>query len=102
TVLETLRAALASTALLLVLDNFEQVVDAAPVLAPLLSACPLLTFLVTSRERLRLQAEQCLPVAPLALPGPTDNHSRDTVLQSDAVQLLVARAQAVQPTFAVT
>src|SRR5688500_10378340 len=53
---------------LLVLDNFEQLLDAAPLLADLLAACPRLTLLVTSRAKLRLSGEHDFPVLPLALP----------------------------------
>jgi len=65
--------------LLLVVDNFEQVVDAAPELASLLSSCPHLTLLVTSRALLRVQGEVDYPVPPLA--------------ESEAVDLFCARAQ---------
>ena len=69
--------------LLLVVDNFEQVVDAAPELASLLSSCPHLTLLVTSRALLRVQGEVDYPVPPLA--------------ESEAVDLFCARAQ-LEPT----
>jgi predicted ATPase len=62
--LQTVEAFLASKRLLLVLDNFEQVLDAAPQLAELLAACPQLSMLVTSREPLQVRAEQQVPVAP--------------------------------------
>ena len=52
--------------LLLIIDNFEQVMATAPLVADLLAACPALRILVTSRERLRLRAEQCSPIRPLA------------------------------------
>ena len=68
--LDRLRAVLRDKRLLLVLDNFEQVVEAAPLVADLLTACPALKVLVTSRVRLRLSGEHEFPVPPLALPGP--------------------------------
>src|SRR4051794_36635977 len=65
---EQLRALLADKQLLLVLDNFEQVVEAAPLVADLLEQCPGLTVLVTSRVRLHLSGENEYAVQPLALP----------------------------------
>jgi hypothetical protein len=59
--------ALRDRELLLVLDNFEQVVEAAPLVAALLLACPLVTVLATSREPLRLSAERVVAVPPLSL-----------------------------------
>jgi predicted ATPase/DNA-binding winged helix-turn-helix (wHTH) protein len=73
---------------LLVLDNFEQVLDAAPLVANMLSACPSLKVLVTSRACLRVYGEQEFPVAPLE--------------HDSAVQLFVQRATAVRPNFSVT
>jgi len=66
--LERLQAQLAEQHLLLVLDNFEQVAGASASLAALLGSCPHLKVLVTSREVLRLSAEQAYPVPPMALP----------------------------------
>ena len=54
--------------LLLVLDNFEQIIDAAPAVGELLAASPQLTLLVTSREPLGITGEQEFPVRPLTLP----------------------------------
>ena len=71
--------------LLLVLDNFEQVVEAAPALGELLSACPSLVLLVTSRELVQLPGEQAYPVAPLE--------------PDDGIELFLARARAVDPSF---
>src|SRR2546421_2283596 len=66
--LERLKEYLHAKYLMLVLDNFEQVVMAAPLLAELLAEYPLLKLLVTSREALRLSYERLLPVASLTLP----------------------------------
>lgn len=78
--------------LLLVLDNCEQVVAAAPELAELLSAAPQLHLLSTSRAALRLTAEQIYPVPPLALPAEAGND----VQSSPAAQLCIARARAAR------
>jgi non-specific serine/threonine protein kinase len=87
---------------LLVLDNFEQVVDAAPRIADLLGACPGLTVLVTSRMRLRLSEEREVPVLPLALASHEDHAAAVDPNASPAVLLFVARARAVTPNFALT
>ena len=71
--------------MLIVFDNFEQVVDAAPDVAALLSSCPNLDLLVTSREPLRVNAEQVYEVPPLA--------------PEEGVGLFLARARAVKPDF---
>src|SRR5438105_5086051 len=65
--LEELQAVLGEQSLLLLLDNFEQVLAAGPSLSDLLAACPHLTILVTSRAALRLQGEHEFPVSPLPL-----------------------------------
>ena len=64
-------AAVADLTLLLVLDNFEHLLPAAPLVAELLAAGPGLAVLATSRARLRLRGERELPVAPLAVPAET-------------------------------
>jgi predicted ATPase len=87
---------------LLVLDNFEQVVDAAPIVADLLAGCPALKILTTSRVRLRLSAEHELPVAPLALPAADERTTAADLPKSAAVRLFVARAQAVAEDFGLT
>ena len=88
--------------LLLVLDNFEQVAEAASTVAGLLVACPGVKALVTSRGALRVSGEQELPVTPLALPGATGPPSPDRLEESPAVRLFLARAWAVRPDLAVT
>jgi predicted ATPase/DNA-binding NarL/FixJ family response regulator len=88
--------------LLLVLDNFEHLLDAALQVATLLAGCPRLTILVTSRSVLRLSAEQDLPVPPLALPPASEAVSRDEVAAADAVRLFVAQARRARPDFGLT
>src|SRR5207245_2547049 len=85
---------------LLVLDNFEHLLDAASEVAALLTACPALTVLVTSRIPLHLSAEREYPVRPLPLPDQVS--SVHAAAEIDAVQLFVDRARAVQPAFALT
>jgi len=88
--------------LLLVLDNFEQVVAAAPVVSDLFAACPHLKILVTSRIVLRLKGEREYPVEPLPAPDPRKAwHSKDSLSQYAAVELFIQRALAVKPDFAV-
>jgi non-specific serine/threonine protein kinase len=85
--------------LLLVLDNFEQVVEAAPFVAELLIACPHVKALVTSRVVLHLTAEFDVPVAPLALPERVHDASWADISSSPAVRLFTARAQAANHAF---
>ncbi len=88
--------------ILLILDNFEQVGSAAPLLEELLAACPSLKLIVTSREVLHLQAEREFPVTPLALPPAGAIRESETLTSYSAVALFVQRAQAVLPNFRVT
>ena len=85
--------------LLLVLDNFEQVLDAAPQIGELALACPMLKVLVTSREGLHLQEERQYLVRPLALPDLAIHSSVDDLTQSPAARLFTIRAQAINPDF---
>ena len=101
-VADRLRAYLAERQLLLVLDNCEQVLDAAPDLAALLAAAPRLGILATSRTRLALTAEQEVGVDPLAVPDPTQLPSLERLEALDAVRLFLARARALKPDFALT
>lgn len=99
---ETLEEYLRDKQLLLVLDNFEHVLAAAPHVADLLAGCPRLKVLVTSREALHLSGEQQLSVPPLALPDPSRPLSNDDIAQYEAIRLFVERAQTVKPEFAVS
>ena len=99
--LEVLKNYLRDRRVLLVLDNFEQVLGAAVDIAELLSACPRLHVLVTSRAPLRLLGEQELAVPPLGLPDAADDAS-SAPAASEAVRLFVERASAVKPDFALT
>src|SRR5262249_50266426 len=67
---DRIKAMLGNRRSLLLFDNFEQVVEAAPLVAGMLAACPRLAVLVTSRVRIRLSGEREYPVAPLPLPAP--------------------------------
>jgi len=100
--LETLKDDLRDKALLLVLDNFEQVADAAPVVTELLSSSPKLRVLVTSRAILHVQGEREFPVPPLRIPDPASLPSLEALSQYEAVTLFVERAMALRPDFTVT
>lgn len=84
---------------LLVLDNFEQVITAAPFVADLLSECRWLKALATSRAPLQLRIERQFPVPPLALPNPARLLPCDALANIPAVHLFLDRAQAVNPAF---
>jgi predicted ATPase/class 3 adenylate cyclase len=88
--------------LLLVLDNFEQVLGAAPRVAALLAACPRLNVLVTSRAVLHLAGEHDFPVPPLTLPERRTLPPLERLAQYEAVRLLLERARAALPDFAIT
>ncbi len=87
---------------LLILDNFEQVREAATAVLNLLQACPQLKILVTSRVPLRLRGEQHYTLSPLSLPPMTSLPDLENLTQNSAVALFVARAQAVLPAFTLT
>ncbi|HEY3111449.1 MAG TPA: NB-ARC domain-containing protein, partial [Chloroflexota bacterium] len=88
--------------LLIVLDNFEQVIDAASSVGELVVACPNVRVLVTSRSPLRLRSEYVLPVRPLELPDRGQSSDVEAVLRSPAGALFVQRARAVDPDFTLT
>ncbi len=88
--------------ILLMLDNFEQVTEAGPMVSGLLSAAPRLKALVTSRASLRVYGEHDYPVPALATPDPKESLPLERLTQVEAVQLFVQRARAVKPDFAIT
>jgi predicted ATPase/DNA-binding CsgD family transcriptional regulator len=99
--LDLLKAALRHSHLLLLLDNFEQVAPAAPMLANLLSACPRLTALVTSRAVLHIRGERQFPVNPLALPDLKHAAPGEALIDFPSVALFLERARSVQRNFQV-
>ncbi|MDF3041547.1 MAG: adenylate/guanylate cyclase protein, partial [Thermomicrobiales bacterium] len=99
---ERLAGALAAKRLLLVLDNFERVLEAAPFVTSLLARAPGLKVLVTSRAPMHTYGEQEFPLAPFLLPDSAPLLPLEQVRQLDAVRLFVERAQAVKPDFTVT
>ena len=99
---EVLQAHLQDKELLLVLDNFEHVMEAAPEVAELIQSCPNLTVLVTSRAPLHIRGEQEYPVQPLALPASTRSLDLEEVFDSPSGRLFVERARAASPAFELT
>jgi len=98
---DTLAAALRGKRLLLLLDNFEQILPAATPVMTLLADAPTLTALATSREPLHVRGERLYPVQPLMVPRPP-LPPLEALSQYEAVRLFIARAQDVAPGFAVT
>jgi predicted ATPase/class 3 adenylate cyclase/Tfp pilus assembly protein PilF len=98
---DTLKDYLKDKRLLLVLDNFEHVVGAAPTVAALFKSAPHLKALVTSREPLRLSMEHEHGVPPLSVPDPNKLTTVEAVSKNDAVSMFVQRAVAVKPGFEV-
>jgi predicted ATPase/class 3 adenylate cyclase/DNA-binding CsgD family transcriptional regulator len=99
---DQLKRSLRDMHLLLLLDNFEQVVDAAVQVADLLAACLKLKVIVTSRAVLHVRGEQEFAVPPLAVPDPTHLPDLVALSQFEAVALFILRAQAFKPEFQVT
>lgn len=98
----TVKIYLQGRQMLLVLDNAEHVLAAAPEVAELLAACPTVTVLVTSRAPLRIRGEQEYPIPPLSVPELTHIPTPEDVIASEAAQLFVERARAVAPNFELT
>lgn len=87
---------------LLLLDNFEQIVEATPQVADLLTSCPQLKLLVTSREVLHVRSEHEFAVPPLALPDPAHLPKLAAFARIPAVALFLQRVQAARPEFKLT
>lgn len=101
-ILDDLIIHLRTSRLLLVIDNFEQVVDASPPLVELLTHCPRLKALVTSRMPLHVAGEHEFPVHPLPLPPRRGDETPEQIANADAVRLFVERARATNPAFVLT
>jgi predicted ATPase/DNA-binding CsgD family transcriptional regulator len=100
--IELVHAAIDEREMVLLLDNVEHVLTAAPMVADLLAGCSRLSVLTTSRERLQLSGEHEYPVAPLRMPEAEDSPSLGDIAASEAARLFVACAQSVKPDFALT
>lgn len=100
--LDGVKAFLRDRQALLVLDNFEQLIPAAAQIGELLDAAPGIRILVTSRSPLGVSGEQEFPVQPLRIPPGDESPEFESLADYDAVALFVARARAVDPTFALT
>ena len=100
--LERLKEGLHQKQALLLLDNFEQVLSAAVQVADLLTSCPRLKVLVTSRERLHVRAEQEFSVPPLALPATNQLPDLAVLVQYEALALFIQCARAVKADFQLT
>lgn len=100
--IERLITHLRSRHLLLVLDNFEHVLDAAPLIADLLAYCPRLHILATSQVVLHLSTEHDVPVTPLAVPETINRISPEDAVSSPAVRMFVAQAHAADSNFELT
>jgi predicted ATPase/serine/threonine protein kinase len=100
--IEQLKEFLSERRMLLVIDNFEQVIAGAPVIVDLLNASRRMKVLVTSREPLRITGEHEFAVQPLAVPDSDQSLNPEAVTHYPAVELFLARATAVKPDFCLT
>ncbi|MFN8433882.1 MAG: NB-ARC domain-containing protein [Anaerolineales bacterium] len=100
--LKSLQTHLHDQYLLIVLDNFEQVMDASAEIASLMRATPTVKFLITSREALRIQGEREFPLQPLPAPTQLELDSKKNLDQFPALELFAQRAESIQPGFQLT
>ncbi|HLL49890.1 MAG TPA: adenylate/guanylate cyclase domain-containing protein, partial [Thermomicrobiales bacterium] len=101
-VIEVLTGYLRDRQLLLLLDNVEHLLPAAPIVSELLRVCPTVKILATSRSPLHLRGEREYPVSTMAVPDPGRRESVPDLIQYESVRLFVERAQAAKPAFALT
>jgi predicted ATPase/DNA-binding XRE family transcriptional regulator/Tfp pilus assembly protein PilF len=100
--MENLKEGLSGKRMLLVLDNFEQILDTAPLLAELLAASPWIKLLVTSREALHVRGERRFPIPPLDLPDVKRLPPMQELARYPSIDLFVDRAQSILPDFELT
>lgn len=100
--IESLTRALHKKEMLLVIDNFEHVIEAAPVVGDLIAGAPQLKIITSSRELLRIYGEHDYPVPPLGLPDQSRQQTMAVVSQYEAVKLFIQRAKAAQADFQIT
>jgi non-specific serine/threonine protein kinase len=94
---DVVASSLGTSRVLLVVDNFEHLMDAAPALTRMLSRCLQLTVMVTSRSLLRVEGEHAIPVPPLVLPRTKATMTPDDWLRVPVIRLFIERAEAVNP-----
>lgn len=100
--LENLKDYLRDKHILLILDNFEQLISAAPVLADLLTTASQLKIMTSSRVALNLHGEHIFAVPPLELPQTDNDLKVENLVENEAILLFMGRARAVQPSFRLT
>ena len=100
--LENVKDYLRDKKILLILDNFEQLISAASIVGDLLTAAPQLKIITSSRIALNLHAEHEFPVPPLDLPQAENETAWENLIENESVVLFVGRAQAVHPKFDLT
>jgi predicted ATPase/class 3 adenylate cyclase/Tfp pilus assembly protein PilF len=100
--IDTLKDYLADKTLLLILDNFEQLVGSASLTTGLLVAASKIKLLISSRIVLRMRGEHEFPVLPLEIPDPSDLPALEQLQQNESIQLFIQRARAANPKFALT
>lgn len=101
-ILDSMKSALKDKHRLIIIDNFEQVIAAAPMLAELLASARLITVIVTSREALHISGEHVFNVPPLEVKELEQRNSVERMMQQAAIALFASRAQAVQYNFVLT
>ena len=99
---DSLKSYLSSKQMLLILDNFEQVIAASPLIADLVQSCPALKLLATSRTPLHIRAERKFPLPPFSPPDQQHWHDLDALEHNAAIQLFIDRANSARPGFTLT